>query len=222
MIFIDDEGASDYEEDATSWIALADMMTGLMAIFLALAVAILVMQQGKRDAIILSVSQTIEKKLKEKGIPVNVDKKTGRLILASDTNFEFGEAILSDKGRQDLNIVMPIYAQAIFGALNPEQLNSIERIIVEGHTDKVGNYSKNMTLSTERANAIVSYVDSLPEFQYKQEFMHKLTAVGRGENDATGDENTPNANDRKVMIRLEFKDYHQIDKVKNHIEQNLK
>lgn len=75
MIFIDNEGVSDYEEDATSWIALADMMTGLMAIFLALAVAILVMQQGERDAIILSVSQTIEKKLKEKGVPVNVDKK---------------------------------------------------------------------------------------------------------------------------------------------------
>lgn len=221
MIFFDDEGVSDYEEDATSWIALADMMTGLMAIFLALAVAILVMQQGKRDAIILSVSQTIEKKLKEQGVPVNVDKKTGRLILSSDTNFEFGEAILSDKGRQDLNIVMPIYAQAIFGELNETELDSIERIIVEGHTDKVGSYSKNMTLSTERANAIVSYVDSLPEFAYKQAFMHKLTAVGRGENDATGDENTPNASDRKVMIRIEFKDYHQIDKVKNTIETKL-
>lgn len=221
MIFFDDEGVSDYEEDATSWIALADMMTGLMAIFLALAVAILVMQQGKRDAIILSVSQTIEKKLKEQGVPVNVDKKTGRLILSSDTNFEFGEAILSEKGRQDLNIVMPIYAQAIFGELNETELDSIERIIVEGHTDKVGSYSKNMTLSTERANAIVSYVDSLPEFAYKQAFMHKLTAVGRGENDATGDENTPNASDRKVMIRIEFKDYHQIDKVKNTIETKL-
>lgn len=218
MIIFDDGTLDNYEEDATPWIALADMMTGLMAIFLALAVAILVMQQGKRDAIILSVSQTIEKKLKEQGVPVNVDKKTGRLILSSDTNFEFGEAILSEKGRQDLNIVMPIYAQAIFGELNETELDSIERIIVEGHTDKVGSYSKNMTLSTERANAIVSYVDSLPEFAYKQAFMHKLTAVGRGENDATGDENTPNASDRKVMIRIEFKDYHQIDKVKNTIE----
>lgn len=141
--------------------------------------------------------------------------------MSSDTNFEFGEAVLSDKGRQDLNIVMPIYAQAIFGELNEKELDSIERIIVEGHTDKVGHYAKNMTLSTQRANAIVAYVDSLPEFEHKQAFMHKLTAVGRGENDAIGDENTPNASDRKVMIRIEFKDYHQIDKVKNAIETKL-
>lgn len=222
MIFIDDEGLAEYEEDATSWIALADMMTGLMAIFLALAVAILVMQQGKRDAIVLSVSQTIEKLLKQKGVPVNVDKKTGRLILSSDTNFEFGQATLSDKGKQDLQVVMPVYAQAIFGELNQTQQESIDRIIIEGHTDKVGDYTKNMTLSSERANAIVSYVDSLPEFEYKQALMQKLTAVGRGENDATGDETTPNASDRKVMIRIEFKDYHQINQIKNSIEQQLK
>ena len=37
MLMYDDEPLESYEEDATTWIALADMMTGLMAIFLALS-----------------------------------------------------------------------------------------------------------------------------------------------------------------------------------------
>lgn len=216
MIYIEDEN-SEHEEDATSWIALADMMTGLMAIFLALAIAILVMQKGKRDAIILSVSQNLEKVLKEQGIDANVDKKTGRLIISDETNFESGQAILSEQGKSDYTKIIPIYAKAIF-ELPEEQQQAIDRIVIEGHTDKVGNYASNMTLSTQRANAIVSHIESMPTFNYKEQFMNKLTAVGRGENDATGTETIGNPGDRKVIIRFEFNDYQKIDTVKTNIE----
>lgn len=220
-MIIYDESIQEYEEDATSWIALSDMMTGLMAIFLALAIAILAMQQGKRDAIVLSVSQTIEQSLKEKGIDVNVDKKTGRLILSSDTNFEFGQATLSQKGKNDLDVVIPVYAEAIFGKLDAEQLKSIERIVVEGHTDKVGGYAQNMTLSTQRANAILSYIDAMPAFNHKPDLLQKLTAVGRGENDAIGVDETQNPSDRKVIIRIEFFDYQKLDDISSDIQQQL-
>lgn len=220
-MIIYDESIQEYEEDATSWIALSDMMTGLMAIFLALAIAILAMQQGKRDAIVLSVSQTIEQSLKEKGIDVNVDKKTGRLILSSDTNFEFGQATLSQKGKNDLDVVIPVYAEAIFGKLDAEQLKSIERIVVEGHTDKVGGYAQNMTLSTQRANAILSYIDAMPAFNHKPDLLQKLTAVGRGENDAIGVDETQNPSDRKVIIRIEFFDYQKLDDISSEIQQQL-
>lgn len=220
-MIIYDESIQEYEEDATSWIALSDMMTGLMAIFLALAIAILAMQQGKRDAIVLSVSQTIEQSLKEKGIDVNMDKKTGRLILSSDTNFEFGQATLSQKGKNDLDVVIPVYAEAIFGKLDAEQLKSIERIVVEGHTDKVGGYAQNMTLSTQRANAILSYIDAMPAFNHKPDLLQKLTAVGRGENDAIGVDETQNPSDRKVIIRIEFFDYQKLDDISSDIQQQL-
>lgn len=220
-MIIYDESIQEYEEDATSWIALSDMMTGLMAIFLALAIAILAMQQGKRDAIVLSVSQTIEQSLKEKGIDVNMDKKTGRLILSSDTNFEFGQATLSQKGKNDLDVVIPVYAEAIFGKLDAEQLKSIERIVVEGHTDKVGGYAQNMTLSTQRANAILSYIDAMPAFNHKPDLLQKLTAVGRGENDAIGVDETQNPSDRKVIIRIEFFDYQKLDDISSEIQQQL-
>lgn len=46
MIFYDNNNHQ-HEEDATTWIALADMMTGLMAIFLAIAMAVLALQKNQ-------------------------------------------------------------------------------------------------------------------------------------------------------------------------------
>lgn len=201
----DDEYLEEYEEDATTWIALSDMMTGLMAIFLALSISILLIKESKRDAIILTVSKSIINKLKQEGIDANIDPKTGRLMVSTDTNFDFNSADLKAQGKSDLDTIIPIYAEAIF-TLKPEQIDSIDRILIEGHTDKVGSYVSNMTLSSQRANAILTYIDSMDEFQYKDRLLNKLTAVGRGENDATGADNRENPADRKVVIRFEFKD----------------
>lgn len=201
----DDEYLEEYEEDATTWIALSDMMTGLMAIFLALSIAILLIKESKRDAIILTVSESIINKLKQKGIDANIDPKTGRLMVSTDTNFDFNSADLKAQGKSDLDTIIPIYAEAIF-TLKPEQIDSIDRILIEGHTDKVGSYVSNMTLSSQRANAILTYIDSMDNFKYKDQLLRKLTAVGRGENDATGADNRENPADRKVVIRFEFKD----------------
>ena len=205
MLIYDEEPLDDHEEDATTWIALSDMMTGLMAIFLALSIAVLSMQKDEKDAIILAVSDNLQKALEQKGIPANVDEKTGRLIVSEKTNFGYGEFDLKEEGKQSLDIIMPVYAKAIF-ELTEEQQSRIDRILIEGHTDTVGSYTSNMTLSTKRANAILAYVDSMPDFAYKQSFLKKLTAVGRGENDATTVDNIANPNDRNVVIRFEFKE----------------
>jgi outer membrane protein OmpA-like peptidoglycan-associated protein len=205
MLMYDDEPLEEYEEDATTWIALADMMTGLMAIFLALSIAVLSMQQSKKDAIILAVSDNLTKHLKEEGISANIDEKTGRLIVSEKTNFGYGESSLKPEGKQSLDIIMPVYAKAIFG-LTPEQQSRIDRIVIEGHTDRVGSYTSNMILSSQRANAILAHVDSMPDFAYKQRFLKKLTAVGRGENDASTPDEVANPDDRNVVIRFEFKE----------------
>ena len=125
--------------------------------------------------------------------------------VSTDTNFDFNSADLKAQGKSDLDTIIPIYAEAIF-TLKPEQINSIDRILIEGHTDKVGSYASNMTLSSQRANAILTYIDSMDEFQYKDRLLNKLTAVGRGENDATGPDDSENPADRKVVIRFEFRD----------------
>ena len=59
----------------------------------------------------------------------------------------------------------------------------------------------NMTLSLERANAVVQFVNDMPEFKNKAGFLNMLTPVGRGFIEA---DRVAQAADRKVMFRFQF------------------
>lgn len=93
MIIYDDEQFDNHEEDATTWIALADMMTGLMAIFLALSIAILVMQKNDQIVIIKGVTEALQ----NKNIDIRFNAKTGDITLAENVAFGFGQATLTQK-----------------------------------------------------------------------------------------------------------------------------
>ena len=62
MLQMYDEPVVENEDESTTWIALSDLMTGLMAIFLTLSIAILVNQNAQRDEIVQDVQQALKKK----------------------------------------------------------------------------------------------------------------------------------------------------------------
>lgn len=206
MLQVYEEPPIEMEDESTTWIALSDLMTGLMAIFLTLSIAILVNQHAQRDEIV----QDVQKALKNSGLEIETDPRTGDMNIATDFAFESGKAVLKPEGKAVLNQLMPIFAQTVFEQLSDEQQEQITRLIVEGHTDSVGSYAANMKLSTERANAVLSYIDlEMPDFPHKAALLAKMTAVGRGENDASPSENPA---DRRVLLRFDFK---QIDWTEN-------
>ncbi|WP_230655817.1 OmpA/MotB family protein [Psychrobacter sp. I-STPA10] len=200
MLFYNEESPQDYEEDATTWIALSDLMTGLMAIFLTISIAILVNQDKEQVAIIHDVQEV----LKAKDVNATIDPKTGDINIPTDFAFEFGQDTLTEQGRDFLDNFIPIYADAIFKELDPNQQDLITRLIVEGHTDRVGSYAYNMDLSTRRANAVLIYIDNM-QFDNKEKFLQKLTAVGRGENDTVGQDEVENPKDRKIVFKFNFR-----------------
>ncbi len=61
---IDENEFSDHESQSATWIALADLMTGLMAIFLVLCILMLTNQDRTRVMII----QSIQESMKAEGI----------------------------------------------------------------------------------------------------------------------------------------------------------
>lgn len=194
-----EEPVMETEDEATTWIALSDLMTGLMAIFLTLSIAILVNQHAQRDEIV----QDVQMALKNSGLEIETDPRTGDMNIAADFAFESGKAVLKPEGKAILDQLMPVFAKTVFAELSGEQQEQITRLIVEGHTDSVGGYASNMKLSTERANAVLTYIDTeMPDFPHKAELLAKMTAVGRGENDASPSENPA---DRRVLLRFDFK-----------------
>jgi outer membrane protein OmpA-like peptidoglycan-associated protein len=195
---IDENEFSEHESESATWIALADLMTGLMAIFLVMCMIIMTNQDRTRILII----QSVQDAMKAQGIDVKVDPKTGDISIAEGILFPNGSAQLSDQGKQFLQKFIPVYSQVLYGKLSREQLDQVSRIVVEGHTSQLGGYSSNMTLSLNRANSVAQFINNdMLVFPYKSELQKKLTPVGRGLIDAKTHED---ASDRKVVFKFQF------------------
>ena len=161
---IDENEFSDHESQSATWIALADLMTGLMAIFLVLCMLMLTNQDRTRVMII----QSIQESMKAEGVKVEIDPNTGDISIAENILFPYGSAQLSTQGKVFLNEFIPVYSHVLFNRLSKEQQKQVARIIVEGHGSRDNNtsfdYSKNMTLSLSRSNAVVQHVNSMLVF----------------------------------------------------------
>ncbi len=190
-----DDSEESYE--ATTWIALGDLMTGLMLIFLVLCLAALLQANQSRIIIIKSVKDALDKN----GIAVQLDPRTGDISITESLLFDLGSAELKPEGKVFLNNFIPVYAKAIMS--NPAVANEVTRLAVEGHTSIAGSALSNMRLSLSRANAVTDYVYSMPIFEHKLGLLLKLTPMGRGRLDARRD--IDDAQDRKVIFRFQFR-----------------
>lgn len=204
----------DYEEDATTWIALADLMTGLMAIFLALSIAILLQKQNTEIQIIKNVAAVLQKN----AIEVKADAKTGEIVLVHQIKFNTGEDVLTEEGKQILEKFVPVFAEAVFGDLKPQELALISSLLVEGHSDNTGEALYNMDLSTRRALAIVTYIHKMKDFPYKPDLLDRLSVSGQGQNKADKTIQGGRSEDRKVVFRFDFVDTKDGQKVGKQVE----
>ncbi len=106
---------------------------------------------GLRTRIIESLSQS----LKASNIAAQVDPATGSITLESDVLFSTGKYDLTGDGMSNIDSFLPIYLDVL---LAEENRPYVSEIIIEGHTDPVGTYLENLTLSMQRAAAVANYV----------------------------------------------------------------
>lgn len=222
-----DDDISEHESESAIWIAMSDLMTGLMAIFLVMSMIVLVNQQRDTQKLIDNMSsieeknkklqrqidsesrmriiliQKIREALSYANIQAITDPVTGDVsIVNQDLLFSNGSDSLSPEGRYFLDKFVPSYTQAIFG-LDPSISNEVVRVVVEGRTSSLGNAGKNTTLSLNRANAVVQYIYRMPSFYGQLEMIRRLTPVGRGEMEA--EQRFDDPRDREVIFRFQFK-----------------
>lgn len=134
------------------------------------------------------------------GVEMEVSSNSVRL----DANLLFptGSDSLSQEGETALLALIPKYAEVI---LMSEVKDSVRRVMIEGHSSRLGGDLLNMRLSTTRALRIYEYLTSkLPPFPEREEFLKLLTPAGRGELDATGGPDSDLPSDRTVELRIEF------------------
>jgi outer membrane protein OmpA-like peptidoglycan-associated protein len=190
-------------ESDSHWMSIGDLMSGLMMIFaLLVAVAMLMLservEQSQKNRIF--VIQSITEQLNADGIQAEINPETGDITILDNILFSHNSSKMTEDGETFLERFIPVYSRGIYK--NPEAAEEVVRVLVEGYSSSVGDIGYNMTLSLERANAVMSGILGM-DFTHKNDFLKKLTISGRGEAEASQEQAL--AEDRKVMFRLQFK-----------------
>lgn len=183
------------------WIPLSDLMTGLMMVFMLVAVVFMIQvealmrkaerqaQQMKDVAILYDETRQrlygdLEKEF-HNDLPLwraSLDRDLAIRFEEPDVLFDMGKSELKPQFKRILDDFFPRYARIM-----QKYKDSIEEIRIEGHTSKIWNwytldddaYFKNMELSQSRTRSALQYVLLLPTVALQKNWLiAKLTANG--------------------------------------------
>lgn len=164
------------------WISVSDLMTGLMILFMFIAIAYI--RKVQKSTSVLSDYVETKDRLHEKlvkefeGDTVRWDMSIGKDLSMKFKNpstlFESGSAELTPTFQEILSEFIPRYFNIL---INDELKDDILEIRIEGHTDDVpypqldkDPYIANVILSQKRALSVLVYIRNLASFgEYSQE-----------------------------------------------------
>jgi len=155
------------------WISMSDMMTGLMLIFLLIAVSFMyqVQEKQKQKNQILFDYNNSRKKLynkleksfsdKTKLWWMKIDKD---LTIKFNVDFDPDSYQIKEKLKNILDKFIPEYIKIIN---NPNYKNRIKEVRIEWHTweCKDFEYEECLVLSQRRANSVLLYIQNSPAFK---------------------------------------------------------
>lgn len=208
------------QENEEHWIAVSDLMSGLMMLFLLIAVMYLVIVERKNDEIerVVVLYEDLREELYEDllaefetdlprwGAQLNEDLRLR--FTNTDLLFEEGESQLRPEFARILSDFFPRY-MAILSS--DEYRDDIQEVRIEGHTssswsqarDSDDAYMRNMALSQERTRSTLGYIMEMDAVAHEKQWLRqRLTANGLSSSQLiTGDNGIEDAD---LSRRVEF------------------
>ena len=167
------------------WMSVSDLMTGLMVIFLFIAIAYISRVQSNQT--VLTDYVETKQKLHDKLVKFEGDTLKWQMAIGKDLSMKFNNpTVLFKQGSWDLtpqfqailDDFLPRYFEIL---LNDSLRNNIKEIRIEGHTDSVpmpqldsDPYIANVILSQRRSLSVLRYFRSMPIFQQYSPEQQKL------------------------------------------------
>ncbi|MDY5107262.1 MAG: OmpA family protein [Actinobacillus minor] len=174
--------------DDSQWLPMADLMSGLMMLFLFIAVSFVLntkkVAENYRDTqneIYQALKDEFEANLET--WKARIDKDTLTFIFTDpEVLFKTGDSTLQERFKTTLNEFFPRYMRVI-----NDYKDSINEVRVEGHTSSEWNlnsdedtaYFENMRLSQERTREVLYYIYHLNTVkEYRQWIKANISSVG--------------------------------------------
>lgn len=167
------------------------------------------------------IKLTVIAKLKEKlGKSINIDEKSGAIKFSSNILFDQNSYILKEDAKKELSNTLKKYLNTLLG--DKEMKKYIESITIEGHTNSDGTYLSNLSLSQQRAHAVM-------QFLYDSNIIDKnllstyVNSSGRSSSDLILDKNGVEDKDasRRIEIKFTIKNEAAIKELQNYLKRDL-
>lgn len=215
-------GDDDIGSQDAHWIPLSDLMTGLMVMFLLIAVVYMMRVEAEADRIkevaiaYNEVRDELHRDL-EREFQDDLPQWKAKIVKADlavqftepEVLFASGSSTLRPEFRSILDDFFPRYLRIL---TSDKYRESITEVRIEGHTssewydgatDRLA-YFRNMALSQERTRSTLQYVLSLPQSGAHEAWLRQhLTANGLSSSRLVSD--TAGREDRLRSRRVEFK-----------------
>jgi outer membrane protein OmpA-like peptidoglycan-associated protein len=160
------------KSDAPIWMSLSDMMTGLMLVFLLIAVVSIVdvkEQQEKQNEIVEEYQNTKVKIFNDLNKTFKNDFNRWGITLSDDLTISFINPDLlfgfdSSDLRKEYQNILDSFIPKYLSVINKEEYsNAIREVRIEGYTssegrDSINSFMYNISLSQERSNSVLSYI----------------------------------------------------------------
>ena len=169
---------------------------------------------------IIGVKADVISALKEEftaqNLNVDIDSKTGALMLDSNVMFDYNKAELTDEGKTVLDQVLPVYCQVL---MKEEYKDYLAEIIIDGYTDTTGDYAYNLSLSQQRSLAVAQYLlsieDNFLSSTQEEDLKQVLTVNGHSMSNPIldADGNVDMDASRRVEVKFRLKDDEMIDEL---------
>jgi outer membrane protein OmpA-like peptidoglycan-associated protein len=209
--------------EETHWIPLSDLMTGLMVIFLLIAVTYMIRVEADADRIkqvAIAYSEIKDALYEDLNREFDSDlKKWKAQLIKDDLSIRFTEPdVLFAEGSSELKpefraILSDFFPRYVRILTSPKYRRAIAEVRIEGHTssDWIGEaapenaYFRNMELSQARTRSALIFALGLPEIRAERGWLQRyLTANGLSSShpvvDANGIEDQ--ARSRRVEFRV--------------------
>lgn len=209
------------KEQEGHWVAVSDLMAGLMMVFMLISIVFMVNVETERNRIqdVAILYDHLRQKLYEDlNEEFKDDMPRWGAELSKDLTFRFnnseilfdkGEAVLKDKFKDILSEFFPRYMKII---TRPEYYEDILEVRIEGHTStgwfgarsEDDAYIRNMNLSQARTRSTLGFVMSLAEVKENKEWL-KQYLTANGLSSAKVIRNQKGEEDPERSRRVEFK-----------------
>ena len=148
---------------------------------------------------------------------------SGAIVFDTSMMFDTNKYTLKDVGKAFLDSFIPSYLSVL---MSEEYAPYVSQIIIEGHTDTSGSFLTNMTLSQNRANAVLAYILS-DEFTgiplaSKKRLEQIVTVNGRSYSDPVyrADGSVDMNASRRVVIKFRMNDEEMVNPMLELLSQN--